>query len=87
MVVFLNEDIGCSEAGGQMLLLPFSIVPEYVSFQLMKSNSSFTPLNSASVFFLTTFLSLWYLGPMKEINRFNITQGPGSWEQVRPLRP
>jgi len=50
MVVFLNEDIGCSEAGGQMLLLPFSIVPEYVSFQLMKSNSSFTPLNSASVF-------------------------------------
>lgn len=33
-----------------MLLLPFSIVPEYVSFQLMKSNSSFTPLNSASVF-------------------------------------
>lgn len=38
-------------------------------------------------FFLTTFLSLWYLGPMKEINRFNITQGPRSWEQVRPLRP
>lgn len=45
MVVFLNEDIGCSEAGGQTLLLSFSIVPEYVSFQLMKSNSSFTPLN------------------------------------------
>lgn len=64
MVVFLNEDIGCSEAGGQMLLLPFSIVPEYVSFQLMKSNSSFTPLNSASVFFFEQlFFPRGTLGP------------------------
>jgi len=38
-------------------------------------------------FFWTTFLSPWYLGPMKEINRFNTTPGPGSWEQVRPRRP
>lgn len=38
-------------------------------------------------FFWTSFLSPWYLGPMKEINRFNTTPGPGSWEQVRPWRP
>ena len=87
MVVFLNEDIGRYEAGGQSLLLHFSIVPEYVSFHLMKSNSSFTPLNSArffSFFFSSSFLvktffkSLWYLVLVKEINRFNTTPGQRS---------
>lgn len=82
MLVLLNEDIGCREASGQRLPLPSLPLPFRVSFHLMKSNSSFTPLNSATFFPSLLALSgtsfsaapaesLRYGGLLKEINRFN----------------